>query len=309
MTGWAMSPEDRDQPAGRILALVLEGLLDDFRHEEALVRRSDDIEDMHQYRVVLRRTRSLLAVGGRVLPAEELELLTAMAAHLATLTSPIRDLDVLLERLDGRVADVSERLRCGIEPLRGQLMSERAERRRDLLEALDGEFSNVFARRWQVMASVYRVGGSESGPDVLHPAGEVVDSMVLDSFERLRRQGTRARKRNTDVQWHRLRKRLKRLRYLLLAFEDMYPGDSFKLVLRELADLQQGLGDLQDHVAEGDRLVAVGRAAGGDAALLAGALVDRLEDSVPDARLRCRHAWDRFDRPKVRKLVRKAVSG
>lgn len=309
MDGWAMSPLDRDQPAGRVLALVLEDHLEEFRNRAELVRDGDDAEDLHRYRVVLRRSRSLLSAGRSVYPAEELELLSAMTAHLATLTSPVRDLDVLLDHLDARVDRVTPRLRAGVPALRDQLKAERTRARESLLADMGGEFAEVLMRRWQVMASVYRVGGTDSGPDARRPAGDVVDAMILASFKRLRRQGRRARGSTTDADWHRLRKRVKRFRYLLSAFEDLYEPGTFDRVLKELADLQDGLGELQDRVAEAGHLVAAGEVVGGSGALLAGALVDHLDADAPGARRRCRKAWDRFERPKVRRHLREALGG
>jgi CHAD domain-containing protein len=243
-----------------------------------------------------------------VFPAEELSLLAAMAAQLAALTSPVRDLDVLLVDLDDRTAVVATRLWVGRADLRTQLVALRARSRAELLEALEGEFSSVLLRRWQTMASVYRVGGTEAGPDARRPAGEVVDEVIWGSFRRLRKQGRRARASEVDADWHRLRKRLKRFRYLLMAFEDMYPPRTFSKVLRELAELQEGLGELQDHVARADLIEGAGLAAGGHGALVAGALVDHLSAETPGARRACEHAWDRFDRPKVRRHLREALS-
>lgn len=305
---WTLSTDDRDQPAARVFALVLEEHLEEFRRREQSVRSGEDDEDLHKYRVVVRRTRSLLAAGEGVFPDEELSLLSAMAAQLAQLTSPVRDLDVLLVDLDDRVAEVAERLRGGLPELRTQLLLERARSRAELIEALRGDFSTVLMRRWQTMASVYRVGGTEPGPDARRPAGDVVDEVIWQSFRRLRKQGRRARRSEVDTEWHKLRKRLKRFRYLLMSFEDLYPSGTFSRVLGELAELQDGLGELQDHVARADLIEAAGMGAGGHGGLLAGALVDHLSAETPGARRACERAWDRFDRPKVRRHVRSALS-
>jgi CHAD domain-containing protein len=306
---WSLSTDDRDQPAARVFALVLESHLEEFRRREVPVRAGEDAEDLHKYRVVIRRTRSLLAAGESVFPAEELSLLAAMAAQLAALTSPVRDLDVLLDDLDERAQHVAERLWLGVPELRTQLLLARARARGELLDALGGDFSTVLLRRWQTMASVYRVGGTEPGDDARRRAGEVVDEVIWSSFRRLRKQGRRARRSDVDVEWHRLRKRLKRFRYLLMAFEDLYPAATFKRVLRELADLQEGLGELQDHVAKADMIETAGTAAGGHGGLVAGALVDHLCAETSGARRACEVAWDRFERPKVRRHLRQALAG
>ncbi len=305
---WHLSCEDRDQPSARVFALVLESLLEEFRRREESVRSGGDVEDLHQYRVVLRRARSVLVAGDRVFPAEELSLLSAMAAQLAALTSPLRDLDVLLEDLDDRVGQTAERLRPGADALRSELQVARDRARAELTASLDGDFSTVFTRRWQTMASVYRVGGTEPGVDALRPTGPVVDAVVWDTFRALRTQGRRAVGSGVDADWHRLRKRLKRFRYVLMAFADLYPPGTFSKVLRELADLQDGLGELQDHVARADLIEAAGLRAGGAGGLLAGALVNQLCVETPGARRSCEHAWDRFDRKKVRRHVRDALA-
>lgn len=305
---WALSPGDRDQPAARVFALVLDEHLTEFRRREVAVREGEDAEDLHKYRVVIRRTRSLLVAGEDVFPAEELALLEAMVAQLATLTSPVRDLDVLLHDLDDRVDSVAPRLREGLPDLRAALEAQRVRHRAELTAALDGDFSEVLLRRWQTMANVYRIGGTEPGPDALRPAGAVVDGVVWAAFRRLRKLGRTARSSEQDTDWHRLRKRLKRFRYLLMAFEGLYPEGTFSRVLRELADLQDGLGELQDHVARVELIEAAGVAAGGHGALLAGALIDQLCTETPAARRACERSWDAFDRPKVRRHLRTALA-
>ncbi len=307
--GWRLSYEDRDQLSARVFALVLEGLLEEFRELGQRVRVGEDAEDLHRYRVVLRRTRSLLVGGKRVFPDEELSLLAAMVAQLTAMTSPVRDLDVLLGELDEHLEGVAPRLHLGARDLRSELERSRADARNELVAALDGDFCAVLVRRWQSMASVYRIGGSESGPDALRPAGEVVDAVVWNTFRSVRRQGRRARSAERDADWHRLRKHLKRYRYLLVAFEDLYPPGTFSKVLRELAALQDGMGELQDHVASIELLESAGLRAGGRAALLSGALIDDLCAQTPGARHGCEQAWDRFDRKKVRRHLKEALSG
>jgi len=325
---WALSPGDRDQPAARVFALLLEQLLADFTRREAAVRSGADAvrsgadavrsgadavrsgadaEVLHKYRVVIRRTRSLLAAGATVFPDEELELLAAMLARLAALTSPVRDLDVLLGDFDDRVDAVGAVLGDGRGELRAALESQRSRDRDELFAALDGQFSTVLLRRWHSMASVYRLGGAEPGPDALRPAGEVADEVLWATFRRLRTLGRRARASEHDTDWHRLRKRLKRFRYVLMAFEDMYPPGTLSRVLGDLADLQDGLGELQDHAVRVQIIRDAGVGAGGHAALLAGALVDRLCVETPDARRACERSWDAFDRPKVRRHLRGAL--
>ncbi len=306
--GWTISSDDGDQLAGRLFPLVLEGLLDEAKVRELRVRESDDAVHLHKYRVTLRRTRSVLTAGAQVFPDEELELLLAMLSTLGDVSSPLRDLDVLLAGLDDGAGELPPQLVAGVEPLRDELERRHSEARQELLALLGSEFSQVLLRRWQTMASVYRVGGSDPGPDARRVAGEVVDELIARSFRRVRAQGRRAAPSDDVASWHRLRRRLKRFRYLVVQFQALYPAAAFDNLLRDVVRLQDGLGELQDQVAQAELLEDAGLALEGRPALAAGALIDRLVLETPDAASSARAAWERFDRPKVRRRVRDAVA-
>jgi CHAD domain-containing protein len=298
---WSLGPVDRHQPAGRVLPLVLGGYLEHFRDHEAGVRADGDPEDLHDYRVALRRTRSLLAAGRRVFPDEELTLLRALATWMAGVTSPVRDLDVLLEDLDGITGRVSPELCDGVEPLRGALLAARAESFDALMEALDCDRYGVLLRRWQAMATVYRVGGGDPGPDAGRPAGDVSNELILAAYKRMRRRGKAAMATDDRTQWHDLRKALKRFRYLVNGFAPMYGAGAFTKVQRQLSDLQDTLGRLQDHHVQAAIVEQVGADIGGRGALAAGVVADTMHRDAEVAHAHCRDAWSSFDRPKVRR--------
>lgn len=306
---WSLGPPDRDQSAARILALILGGYLETFRECEPAVRADCDPEELHRYRVSLRRARSLLDVGTDVFPAEELVLLSALASWFATVTSPVRDLDVLLDAmatLNGRlVAELSD---AG-DSLTEALVVERDAAQVGLVEALDGERYPVLLRRWQTMSTVFRVGGGEPGPDAHRPMGEVADELVLASFRRLRKRGKAAMKTDDLNAWHDLRKAIKRFRYLVAAFAPMYPAGTFKKVLRNLTDLQDTLGRLQDHHVHAQIVERVGMAECGRAALAAGVVADSLHRDTATVHDHCREAWTAFDRPKLRRQLHAALAG
>ncbi len=297
---WALTPDDREQPAGRVVPLVLEGYLVTFKGHERGVRLDEDPEELHDFRVTLRRTRSLLAAAKDVLPAEELALLRALAAWMAGVTSPVRDLDVLLADLPEFSDRISDELADGLDPLRTALEEERDASFVELVEALDGDRYPVLLRRWQVMGTVYRVGGGEPGPDAGRPAGEVVDQLILRSYRRTRRRGKAAMATDDRAQWHELRKALKRFRYLVAAFGPMYEPGTFSKVQKRLSALQDTLGRLQDHHVQASLVEAVGVDAGGRAALAAGVVADAMHRDAEVAHARCRDAWSDFDRPKLR---------
>lgn len=305
--GWRPCPEDRAQPAGRVLPLMLGRYLGELRSREPDVRADLYIEDLHQFRVSLRRARSIMAAGSRVFPEEELVLLRALAAWMMAETSPVRDLDVLAEDLPDLGAKVVPELADGVDLLAVVLGEERDSEHRDLIEALDGERYRVLLRRWEAMASVYRVGGGEPGPDSRRRAGEVVDRLIARSFDRLRRRGAAAVASEERQAWHDLRKAVKRFRYLTAGFVPMYPDGAFDPVLKRLSGLQDALGRLQDHHVQASILEEVGAARGGRAGLAAGVIADSLHRDSHAAQQRCADLWLDFDRPKLRRRLREVL--
>ena len=74
------------------------------------------------------------------------------------------------------------------------------------------------------------------------PAGQVVARVLKKSLKKARTSGAVALASDDRSDWHRLRKDLKRFRYLLSGFEALYPPGAAKPVERELADDQGWLG-------------------------------------------------------------------
>lgn len=304
---WRLSPADRDLPAGRVLALVLGGHLADFRSHEAGVRAGGDVEALHRFRVALRRARSLMAVGAAVFPAEELELLRALGTWMMGVTSPVRDLDVLLGDMVALGERPSVELRDGVAPLVEALWARRVDVGAALLDVLEGERYQVLLRRWGVMSSAFRVGGGDPGPDALRPAGVVADELIWHAHRRLRRRAAVATSTDDRVAWHDLRKALKRFRYVVAGFAPMYPDGSFDPVMRRLSKLQDTLGGLQDHHVQAALIEEVGAQLGGRGGLAAGVIAESLHRDSEAAHARCRELWSDFDRPRLRRRLHDLV--
>jgi CHAD domain-containing protein len=287
---------------------VLSDQLDDFRRHEPGVRSDTDAVHLHDYRVALRRARSLNSAAKDVFPATARRELGAHMKALADVTSEVRDLDVLIEAVEERASTVSVELSDGARLLIAALLLRRGTSRAAMESVLDGEAHRAMLRRWQQLGSVYRVGGDDPGPRALRPTAEVVDDAIMASFRRVRAAGRTAHATDELEDWHELRKRLKRLRYLVVAFAATYPDGSMDPVIRRLRKLQNVLGRLQDHASEIALIESVGVAAGGRAALTAGALSEQLHRATADDLDRCLGAWVRFDQREVRRLIRAAIA-
>ncbi len=293
--------DPRTRPAGAAMADVLGGYLLDLRSHEHGVLDGRDPEELHDFRVALRRARSVLWGGHRTFPAEELELFEALVVWLARLTSTARDLDVMAEDLPGLLDKLPEASRRrGVGGLERELAARRAAAHAELVSALRSPRYPVLVRRWESLASGAVVGGGPPGPDADRPAGVVVARVLKKSLKKARRSGQVALASDDREDWHRLRKDLKRFRYLLSGFEALYPPGAARPVERELAHLQNVLGKLQDRHVQASLVEQAGLAAGGRSALVAGALADRLRRAEDAAHHKCHRVFREFDRSDVR---------
>ncbi len=103
--------------------------------------RNDDAESVHQMRVAARRLRSLLATGRKLFAGAEAQDLRAELRWLATALGAARDPQVILARLDERLAAEPEGLVLG--PAAGHIAEEldaaAAAGRQGALAALDSK--------------------------------------------------------------------------------------------------------------------------------------------------------------------------
>jgi CHAD domain-containing protein len=313
---WSLGVEDRQQPAGRVLALLLAENLQQFRSFEFGVLNDLDPEQLHDYRVSLRRARSLLSSGRSVFPSAQRKELLDQLAEFGRVTSRVRDLDVLLEDLPQLYRAVGlggEQHSSESQELRAALLRNRSGAFEDLAARIDpegGEAAKYQAmlRLWNVLGSVHRLGGDDPGKDALRPTAVVAKATILRQFRKVRSAGRTAKKSNEVSDWHRLRKRTKALRYALAAYAPLLSEPTASDLVSRLRKLQNVLGLQQDHAVQIQLIESAGLDAGGRTALLAGAISEQLRLEALKDFQSCSAAWSRFDQSRFKDDLAAAVS-
>jgi CHAD domain-containing protein len=301
---WELTADARDDQAGRVVALVAEGYLHTFEDREPGVR-ADDAEALHQFRVDLRRTRSVLRSFGGVLAESRRRAAMAAMREMTVPTSPVRDLDVLSESLGSMLGEIlsDDTLRVA-----GLVEARRREARHRLVEALDGPLKPRLVQAWRGVADVYVIGAGDPPPLAHKRMGPVADDALWQAYRRGRAAG-RAATRSDDLEhWHDLRKALKGYRYLLEAFAPLWEREGRRTVRRDLRALQDHIGGLQELGVGGAVFAARARAADsvgwrstGDLARL---VSRQLRDDIEQTRRGCRAAWAAFDTRDTRSTMR-----
>jgi CHAD domain-containing protein len=203
-----------------------------------------DIEFLHDLRVAVRRTRSILKLAGDVLPANLAERFQPEFKWLGDLTTPVRDLDVYLLELDNMAARLASADPRDLDPFRSFLVRHRAAERRRLVRGLRSQRFKQVMSEWRTELIKVAPEGDDShgGPT----ASALARQRIERAFRNVVRRGKRLAADSPSEQVHELRKRCKELRYLLEVFRPLCADAQYRPLIKELKALQDTLGDFQD---------------------------------------------------------------
>ncbi len=235
--------------AGAAVARVLGAYFRTMDANEEGVIADLDSEFLHDYRVALRSSRSVLNRMREVFPEREHEKARADLAWLGKLTGPKRDLDVFLGDVDRHATRLPALWRPYLDPLRTHLREQREVEHRRLIEALGSERYWAFKRdypAWLARATRRRV---QSGPGA-ERAVVLASLAIRRAYHALLSEGYAVMEDTPIEALHELRKTGKKLRYLLEAFQSLYPPDALRQVVSQLKHLQDCLGAIVDRDVE-----------------------------------------------------------
>ncbi len=242
-----------------LLRVLLAEQLRELRRYDPGVRLGDDAEDVHRYRVATRRSRALVRATKPLL-GNRLAALANELKWLARLLGPVRDLDVLIERLRGEARNL-DRDRSAGETLVALLEEERERLRDRLLEALGSERYFELLDAFEVVVA---------GLADVTSAGDARE-LAAGEFQELRRAAEQLPSEPSDTELHALRITAKHARYAAELVAAGRTSKSLQRYLDALKELQDVVGEHQDAVVAEERLRKLARAR---TALAAGRLVE-----------------------------------
>lgn len=205
-----------------------------------------DPEFLHDFRVGLRRSRTLLRRLPGLFPAARLRPHLDDLAWLGRETTITRDADVhALVFPDYAAALPEPALAAALTPVWARVQEQRQAAHERLTALLD---SARFKRRWAawqrfLQRPAPRASRQPRGPQ---PLRAVSAQALRKAARRVRRNGGRIASDSPAQAYHNLRKDCKRLRYLIDAFGDVIGGKALRRATRRLKELQDLLGEHQD---------------------------------------------------------------
>lgn len=243
-----------------------------------------DPEELHQMRVAVRRMRAMLKAARPLLERTWADEVRAELGWLGRALGPVRDADVLIDRLRERATAFGDTGREAVETLIEALVTDRETARAEMLAVLSSSRYTALLR--QLARAVSRPLPAARGRAGATPLVELVRA----EYRRLSKAVRAAGDDPPDEVLHALRIQGKRLRYTgeLAATSGRKPVR--KLVESTVA-LQDVLGEHQDACVAQHRVMllldGLGNVVDSNVAFAAGRLVEREEFS----RLETRQTW------------------
>ena len=236
---------DPESPARLLLATELADFLQEVRVNLPGTIGDIDTEFLHDIRVAVRRTRSLLKLGRPALPPHLRETWEPRFKWLGDLTTPVRDLDVYQLGLPEMTGWLLATSAADLGPFQAYLAGRRAVERRTLLRALRGARLRRLLDDWPIELSAL-ADSARSADGAAWPAGALAQANVSRAHRRVVRGGTAISDSSPPEALHLLRKRCKELRYALEMFAPVLEGAQVAKAIKDLKMLQDVLGRFQD---------------------------------------------------------------
>lgn len=230
-----------DTPTAGALATILRRQLAALEANEAGVKADVHMECLHDFRVALRRARTAAkAFQGHLPPA--IAALDDGFRWLSAVTGPLRDLDVHLADFPALARLVPDEPAAALAPMLEILRQRRAAALGQVVAALDSADYQNFKVAWRQAVAAAALHAAP-------PLAPVADAVLWKTYKRIVRDGQAITPDTPAEALHELRKKCKRLRYLLEFFHEL--GATGGLV-KALKGLQDCLGAHQDYAVQHD---------------------------------------------------------
>lgn len=236
------------RPVTPAVAQIAIGYLESAREALPRLRDSGDSEGLHDFRVALRRLRSLLRSYWTYLSHGPSRKQMRRLRDLTRATNEARDLEVALAWLDHELPRLQGRRQQGGVRWRNHLNQQCQHAYRDLLEQLDEGFeqrTSALRKRLEQLAN-----SNDKGPPFAAVSGDLLTAQSVLLGEQLHA---------ISGAWdsataHAARITGKRLRYLISPLKGLFPA--CRDAEQQLKRLQDLLGDLHDGHVRAEAIAA-----------------------------------------------------
>lgn len=244
---------DQDACADDAANEIVAALIPVARANEPGIIADHDSEFLHDYRIQLRKIRSILGQYKKVYKKSDIESIKDLLSNLMKMTGRLRDLDVqLLER--PRYYDLlPQSLHAGLDTLFDLITQTREVEHAAVAELLS---SDSYQNDIQKLSAMFTPSGAlAKGRHARKPARAHADKLLLKRFRKVCKLAARIDLDASDEQLHSLRIHCKKLRYPLELSASFYPAGPLNAQIAALKKLQDTLGRYNDYAVQQQNLI------------------------------------------------------
>lgn len=245
-----LEPNMRSDEAVRLL---LGGMLQVMSANTQGICNDIDSEFLHDFRVVMRKSRSLLKTLKAVVPAADSNYLLKNLSWLSKESSATRDMDVYLLKFDAYRYMLPEDIRDNLQPLHALLKSKKRKASKKLAKTLQSERFDAFVVKYRSILST-KSGDAKTSETAAIPIKQLADRRIWKLYQKILGEGFAITDNSPASALHELRKSCKKLRYLIDFFRSLYDEAKIKKILSGLKKIQENLGDFNDYHVQIEKL-------------------------------------------------------
>lgn len=268
-----------------------------------------DSEFLHDYRIALRKIRSVLSLFKGVYDPAQTDALKARFAALMAPTGRLRDLDVYLLERHRYEALLPEAMHGGLDRMFALFRQERHAAQAQLADHLRG---TAYRAEIADLARLFETRKAlRPGPNAARGAHDLACELIWKRYRKICRIAAELGPETPDGDIHALRIHCKKLRYLMEFFAPAFSEGRFAELIKPLKRLQDRLGLFNDFSVQQVSLRAflagldkVPEAERLEIAQSAGALIMVLHQRQLEERDKVAGSFARFNSAKTQRLFR-----
>lgn len=231
-------------PARTTLCTIVQSFLQVTRRNESGLIDDIDTEFLHQWRVSLRKVRSVLTLFKGVVATETLDQLKQDFRDIMQDTNMMRDRDVYLLSRDDYFALVPPHAHPGLELLFELLQQDRDEAFGKVTAMLT---SKAYKKQIKSIQKLFENPQDlPKGPKADAPSKVFAADLVLKRYKKVCKLAGTITEKTPDETIHELRIQCKKLRYLIESAQPLFDDKQVKSLLKTLKGLQDHLGSFND---------------------------------------------------------------
>ncbi len=234
-----------DAPARESAVMIINAFMQTARRNENGVAADYDTEFLHDYRVSLRKVRSVLSLFKGVFEVSATACLKEDFASLMQKTNTLRDLDVYLLNKEQYFSLVPAETHEGLHILFMHLAGERKKEHKSVSKFIR---SKVYLEDIGRLEKLFADGlALAAGPKGQEKSLIFASGLILKRYAKVCKIARSIDEKTPDEVVHQLRINCKKLRYLMEFFAPLFPKDDLKALVKALKSLQDNLGNFNDY--------------------------------------------------------------